>query len=106
MYSFLALVQIEAALASISAEPEDERTALGKWLVARMAKVPEERWEAFTEAAQNLMREFTRPIMPPPLAPDTSLVPRIPSQQFWRLNSPRSHSTPKKQMQQVCIIIE
>ncbi|XP_060761143.1 uncharacterized protein LOC132871010 isoform X2 [Neoarius graeffei] len=76
--------KIEAALAASSAGPQDERTALGNWLVARIAKVPDERWEDFTVAAQNLMREFTKPIMPPPQAPDTSLPPRIPSQQFWQ----------------------
>ncbi|XP_060777979.1 uncharacterized protein LOC132886843 [Neoarius graeffei] len=84
--------KIEAALTASSAEPQDERTALGNWLVARIAKVPDERWEDFTVAAQNLMREFTRPIMPPPQAPDTSLPPRIasqhPSQQSWQLTHP------------------
>jgi len=65
VFQLFGSIQIEAVLAA----PQDERTALGNWIIARMAKVPEERWEAFQEAAQNLMRQFTRPVMAPPPTP-------------------------------------
>ena len=86
-------------------QPSDERGALGHWLVARMTKVPDERWEDFQEAVQALMRKFTKPEMPPPPTPTPQ--PQQPPMgmpmampQSPRTNWPQTHPSPLMWSQQ------
>lgn len=56
----ISCLQVEAAKDQSTKYYDDERIAWGQWMVARMYKVPDHRWQAFQDESYLLLCRYTR----------------------------------------------
>ena len=78
------------ATAPAPVPPPDERTSFSQWIAARMARIPQDRWDDFQFAAMRLMQDYTSPTAQPrPMPRVQQQWANVPQQNFPQQNFPQ-----------------